>query len=87
MAFLSEFGDRGQYLLSVLNSKLFEFWVALTVHQYGDHGYRLSNQYVEQFCIPEMIQRQALSDEEVFETYHLSTGEVSIIENKLTAPQ
>lgn len=39
-------------LLAVLNSNLIYFWAKLNVHEYGDTGFRLSNQYVEQISIP-----------------------------------
>ncbi len=52
MAFISSF-DRmlGRYVLSILNSMLIRYWVNKNVHQYGDTGYRLSNQYVEQILV------------------------------------
>ena len=53
MAFLSGFSlNNGKYIVAILNSKLVEFWVDKSVHQYGTTGYRLANQYVEQIPIP-----------------------------------
>lgn len=52
MAFLSKMGKYKYLLLAVLNSNLIYFWAKLNVHEYGDTGFRLSNQYVEQISIP-----------------------------------
>jgi len=52
MAFLSKMGKYKYFLLAVLNSNLIYFWVKLNVHEYGNTGFRLSNQYVEQISIP-----------------------------------
>ena len=52
MAFLSNIGSQKYWLLAVLNSDLIYFWAKLNVHEYGDTGFRLSNQYVEQITIP-----------------------------------
>ena len=52
MAFLSNIGRQKYWLLAVLNSDLIYFWAKLNVHEYGDTGFRLSNQYVEQITIP-----------------------------------
>ena len=55
MAFLSSFSsESGKFILSILNSKLVKYWVSKNVHQYGNTGYRLSNQYVEQIPIPQI---------------------------------
>ncbi len=59
MAFLSSFHKRtGRYILSILNSKLVAYWVDKNVHQYGNTGYRLSNQYVEEIPIPKLSAEQ-----------------------------
>lgn len=49
MAFISGFKntDEAYYILSILNSELVYFWIKHNVHEYGDTGFRLSNQYVE----------------------------------------
>ena len=53
MAFLSNIKDKYKnWLLAVLNSDLIYFWVKTNVHEYGNTGFRLSNQYVEQISIP-----------------------------------
>jgi hypothetical protein len=52
MAFISSIGIYKYWLLAVLNSDLIYFWSKLSVHEYGDTGFRLSNQYVEQIPIP-----------------------------------
>ena len=59
MAFLSSFEKRnGRYFLALLNSFLTKYWVSKNVHQYGNTGFRLSNQYVEQFPIPKIPKEQ-----------------------------
>ena len=78
MAFLSNFGNDGDFLLSFLNSKIVYFWMKLNVHEYGETGFRLSNQYVEEipvpapFTIPQgedfnqaLMEKLELSEEEV----------------------
>ncbi len=62
MAFIVA-GKYTNFLTAILNSKLIHFYTNQFVHQYGDAGYRLSNQYVEQFPIPEI----SLSEQAVFE--------------------
>ncbi len=41
-----------KYLIAILNSNIISFWVNKNVPQYGDKGYRLANQFVEQIPIP-----------------------------------
>lgn len=52
MAFL--ISDKINYLLASLNSKLIYFYINKITHQYGNTGYLLSNQFVEQIPIPEI---------------------------------
>ena len=47
MAFISNFGEFKNILLAILNSKLMMYWIKQNVHEYGDSGFRLANQYVE----------------------------------------
>ena len=54
MAFISNIGVYKNWLLAVLNSDLIYFWAKINVHEYGDTGFRLSNQYVEQMPIPQI---------------------------------
>ncbi len=64
MAFISGFKrEVGRFILSILNSQLIRYWVYRNVHQYGDTGYRLSNQYVEQIPIPKIPEPQQRSFE------------------------
>ncbi len=59
MAFLSNFKSiEGKYIIAVLNSKTINFYVSKSVHQYGDTGYRLSNQYVEKIPIPKISPKE-----------------------------
>lgn len=53
MAFIIA-GQYTKYLLAFLNSKLIFFYTNQVVHQYGSTGFRLSNQYVENFPIPQI---------------------------------
>lgn len=52
MAFLSNIEKFKYWLLAFLNSDVIYCWIKWNVHQYGDTGYRLSNQYVENIPIP-----------------------------------
>ena len=78
MAFLSNFDDNGDFLLRYLNSNIVYFWMKLNVHEYGETGFRLSNQYVEQIPVPDpfnplpsqdfetaLMQKLELTDEEI----------------------
>ncbi|MBW5381734.1 Eco57I restriction-modification methylase domain-containing protein [Brachyspira pilosicoli] len=55
MAFINGLNSREKayYILGVLNSNLVYFWIRHNVHEYGQTGFRLSNQYVEIIPIPE----------------------------------
>jgi hypothetical protein len=52
MAFISRLGDYAFYLLAILNSPLIYLWIKTNVPEYGDTGFRLSNQFVTQMEIP-----------------------------------
>ena len=52
MAFINGAKDKTNYLLAVLNSTLVRFWIKKNVPEYGNSGYRLSNQFVTQIPIP-----------------------------------
>ena len=51
MAFISGIEQYKYWLLALLNSKLIYAWVKWNVHEYGDTGFRLSNQYVQEIPI------------------------------------
>jgi hypothetical protein len=53
MAFITT-NENTNYLMAILNSKLIKLFVEMFVHKYGDAGYLLSNQYVEQLPIPQI---------------------------------
>ncbi len=53
MAFITT-NQSTEYLMAILNSKLIKLFVEMFVHKYGDTGYLLSNQYVEQLPIPQI---------------------------------
>lgn len=52
MAFLSNIEEFKELLLAVLNSNVIYFWICSNVHEYGNAGFRLANQYVENISIP-----------------------------------
>ena len=56
MAFIGGLKSKQEayYILAILNSNLTYFWIKYNVHEYGDAGFRLSNQYVEVIPIPEV---------------------------------
>ena len=56
MAFLTAEISVLNFLLSLLNSTVVEFWVYHNVHRYGNTGYRLSNQYVKLLPLPTINQ-------------------------------
>ena len=81
MAFLAS-DDQSEktlaYLSMQLNSPLFFYWMRKTVHEYGETGFRLSNQFVEVF--PALLGSvDNLTD--IYKKYNLSTEEILIIEN------
>ena len=51
MAFISGIEQYKYWLLALLNSRLIYAWVKWNVHEYGDTGFRLSNQYVQEIPI------------------------------------
>ena len=53
MAFITT-NENTNYLMAILNSKVIKLFVEIFVHKYGDTGYLLSNQYVEQLPIPQI---------------------------------
>lgn len=52
MAFLSNIEANKYYLQAILNSNLIYFWIKQNVPEYGNTGFRLSNQFVEVMPIP-----------------------------------
>ena len=81
MAFLSiEKQDKKilQSLSIQLNSQLFYYWMRKTVHEYGETGFRLSNQFVEIF--PAIL--GYIEDEEcIYKLYNLTNEEIEVIKN------
>ncbi len=61
MAFIAHFGKYKNYLLAILNSKLIMFWIQQNVHEYGNTGYRLANQYVELMPVNKAISNGLLN--------------------------
>ncbi len=76
MAFLSCDSENIDSLFKVLTSQLFYYWMTKNVHEYGESGFRLSNQYVQEFSAP----TTKIKDEcEIYEYYHLTKEEISYI--------
>jgi hypothetical protein len=77
---ISKFGDNLEHLLSILNSKLFAFWVDKIVHQLGESGYRLSMQHLAIFNVPlKTHPDKSLTEMEVFKLYNLSDEEIQYL--------
>ena len=101
MAFLTNLKDKGYILLAYLNSTLIYYWMKKNVHEYGDTGFRLSNQYVKEIPIPRDINDSELKnlvqrairgentirqiDEIVFKSYGFSPEEIEIIKEVVRA--
>jgi hypothetical protein len=92
MAFLSRIETSKFWLLAILNSELVYAWMKWNVHEYGDTGFRLSNQYVENIPVPKFnvtIEKQFANliskenyqeiDRIVYEIYGLSDEEIKFI--------
>lgn len=58
MAFLSNVGDKAYLFMAILNSDLVYFWMKSNVSEYGDTGFRFSNQYVRMIPVPQMIGKE-----------------------------
>jgi len=94
MAFISNIKHCENYLLAQLNSKLVFFWVKCNVHEYGNTGFRLSNQYVEKMPLIkfdleyEQLFKKLIStnqlktiDQIIYNMYNLSKEEIDFIES------
>ena len=94
MAFISGIEPYKYWLLALLNSKLVYAWIKWNVHEYGDTGFRLSNQYVQE--IPVILPKQDIEraiitllnqkkyteiDALIYKLYNLSEEEIIFIEN------
>ena len=94
MAFISGIEPYKYWLLALLNSKLVYAWIKWNVHEYGDTGFRLSNQYVQE--IPIILPKQDIEktiitllnqkkyteiDALIYKLYNLSEEEIKFIEN------
>ena len=100
MAFLSNIKNKYKnWLLAVLNSDLIYFWVKMNVHEYGNTGFRLSNQYVEDIPISilsksdlerfeQMYGIDKNSDKEIqnfiYDIYNISIEEQLFIKERLS---
>ena len=78
MAFISVPEKMLNNLCIILNSKLFYYWMRKNVHEYGESGFRLSNQFVEIF--PAVLDAVD-NDEDIYKKYHLTAEEIYIVEN------
>ena len=63
MAFISGIERYKYWLLALLNSKLIYAWIKWNVHEYGDTGFRLSNQYVQE--IPIIFPKDKKNEQEI----------------------
>ena len=94
MAFISGIEPYKYWLLALLNSKLVYAWIKWNVHEYGDTGFRLSNQYVQE--IPVILPKQDIEraiitllnqkkyteiDTLIYKLYNLSEEEIILIES------
>ena len=94
MAFISGIEPYKYWLLALLNSKLVYVWIKWNVHEYGDAGFRLSNQYVQE--IPIILPKQDIErtiitllnqkkyteiDTLIYKLYNLSEEEIIFIES------
>ena len=94
MAFISGIEPYKYWLLALLNSKLVYAWIKWNVHEYGDTGFRLSNQYVQE--IPIILPKQDIEraiitllnqkkyteiNALIYKLYNLSEEEIIFIEN------
>ena len=78
MAFFSGFTElQGLYLLGIVNSAIIYYWVKHNVHEYGSTGFRLANQYVEQFPIPEPTPEQEAQITTLVQTILTKKGHAS----------
>ena len=83
MAFLSNLGKYEKFLLAILNSNLIYYWVKKNVHEYGDSGFRLSNQYVEQITIPKPSEKDLNMFNELVDGYFSKTVSLEEIDCKV----
>ena len=93
MAFISRIEQYKYWLLALLNSKLIYAWVKWNVHEYGDTGFRLSNQYVQEIPIifpkDKEIEQEIITlsnekqypkiDNLIYKLYGLSEKEINFI--------
>jgi hypothetical protein len=95
MAFLSNIENHKYWLLAFLNSNLIYYWIKWNVHEYGNTGFRLSNQYVENIPIPkyctetekqleDFIKQEAYKEIDglVYSIYKLDDSEIQFIKSQ-----
>jgi len=76
MAFLTAKKELMPSLQYLLCSQLFYYWMRKNVHEYGESGFRLSNQFVAIFPA---IMEKVSTEEEMYNFYHLTEEEINII--------
>ena len=94
MAFISGIEQYKYWLLALLNSRLIYAWVKWNVHEYGDTGFRLSNQYVQEIPIVPLdkdLEKTIITllnekqyhkiDTIIYKLYNLLDEEIAFIEN------
>ncbi|MGV0919910.1 TaqI-like C-terminal specificity domain-containing protein [Empedobacter falsenii] len=95
MAFISNINWCKNYLLALLNSKLVFFWIKCNVHEYGNTGFRLSNQYVEKIPLikfdneyEKLFEKLILENQfeninyTIYRLYNLSSEEIEFIDSQ-----
>jgi hypothetical protein len=79
-------GENTKYLIALLNSSVIYFYTQQVVHQYGSTGFRLSNQYVENFPIPKLplsLQTPFISKVDAILLGKSVGGDTSLLESEL----
>ena len=95
LAFLSNIEEDKYWLCAFLNSNLIFKWMRWNVHEYGESGFRLANQYVEVMPIPkpnnykseieELLRNSDYKklDSLIYRIYRLTNEEIAYIEDKI----
>ena len=80
MAFISGAGKYAYYFLALLNSPLMLYWMKKTVPQYGNTGFRLSNQFVSIFPAKEITENELTKIDLLVKDYLKSSNEKELFE-------
>ena len=80
MAFISGAGKYTYYFLALLNSPLMLYWMKKTVPQYGNTGFRLSNQFVSIFPVKEIAENELIKIDLLVKDYLKNSNEKKLFE-------